>query len=226
MPLQFPPPERQTKSQARAKDVITLTPRVPLDGIPDVPELRAHLDRGQVMERAAQSRKEGRGPGRSSSLSGVVGTFPGISRTTLKGTGEDDAEEGEGSDSTDVAPTPVGASKNTGGQTIAQSDQPVSHQSEPSLLAIMKQMTQIMANLQAALSSEASRSPVLKTPSMKAPECFDENEPLKFRGFIQSFKFIFHNDNTNFSEDRKKVLYATSFCIGRDEKKLSLIFPI
>ncbi|MBW0542036.1 hypothetical protein O181_081751 [Austropuccinia psidii MF-1] len=205
MPLQCPPPERQTKSQARAKAVITLTPRVPLDGTPDVPQLRAHLDRGQVMEREEQSRKEGRGPGRSSSLSGV---------------------EEEGSDSTEAAPTPVGASPGTGGPTIAQSDQPVSHQSEPSLLAIMQQMTQIMANLQASLSSEASRPPVLKTPSMKAPDCFDENEPLKFRGFIQSFQFIFHNDKANFSEDRKKVLYATSFCIGRAERKLSLIFPI
>ncbi|MBW0508064.1 hypothetical protein O181_047779 [Austropuccinia psidii MF-1] len=35
----------------------------------------------------------------------------------------------------------------------AQYDQPVSHQSEPSLLAIMQQMTQIMANLQTASSS-------------------------------------------------------------------------
>ncbi|MBW0499279.1 hypothetical protein O181_038994 [Austropuccinia psidii MF-1] len=87
------------------------------------------------MEGAAPYRKEERGPRRSSSFSGVVGGFPGLSRTNLKGPGED----------------------GTGGPTMAQSDQTVSHQSEPSLLAIMQQLTQIMANLQAASSSESSR---------------------------------------------------------------------
>ncbi|MBW0465685.1 hypothetical protein O181_005400 [Austropuccinia psidii MF-1] len=46
-------------------------------------------------------------------------------------------------------------------------------------------MTQIMANLQAASSSEASRPPAFKTPSMKAPECFDETHPFKVRNFIR-----------------------------------------
>ncbi|MBW0534671.1 hypothetical protein O181_074386 [Austropuccinia psidii MF-1] len=82
----------------------------------------------------------------------------------------------------------------------------------------MQQMTQIMANLQAASSSEASRPPALKTPSMKAPECFDGTQPFKVRCFIQSCQFLFHNDLANFSPDRKKVLYATSFLIGRAEK--------
>ncbi|MBW0554624.1 hypothetical protein O181_094339 [Austropuccinia psidii MF-1] len=66
------------------------------------------------------------------------------------------AEEKE-SDGTEDAPDPVGAPQGTGRPTLAQSDQPVSHQYEPSLLAIMHQMTQIMANLQAASSSESSR---------------------------------------------------------------------
>ncbi|MBW0576995.1 hypothetical protein O181_116710 [Austropuccinia psidii MF-1] len=79
-------------------------------------------------------------------------------------------------------------------------------------------MTQIMANLQAASSSEASRPPAFKTPSMKAPECFDGTHPFKVRSFIQSCQLIFHNDLANFSQDRKKVLYATSFLIGRAEK--------
>ncbi|MBW0479981.1 hypothetical protein O181_019696 [Austropuccinia psidii MF-1] len=53
---------------------------------------------------------------------------------------------------------------------------------------------------------------------MKAPECFDGTQPFKFRSFIQSFKLIFHNDPENLSQERKKVIYATSFHIGRAEK--------
>ncbi|MBW0523823.1 hypothetical protein O181_063538 [Austropuccinia psidii MF-1] len=74
-------------------------------------------------------------------------------KTTLKGPDEDDAEEEENyakeeeSDSTEAAPNLVGESQVTGGPTLAQSNQPVSHQSEPSLLAIMQQMTQIMTNI-------------------------------------------------------------------------------
>ncbi|MBW0480343.1 hypothetical protein O181_020058 [Austropuccinia psidii MF-1] len=153
------------------------------------------------MEGAATSRKEGIGPRRSNSFSGVVGGFPGTSRTNFKGPGED-----------------VGEFQGTGGPTLAQSDQSVSHQSEPSLLAIMHQMTQIMANLQAASSSESSKPPALKTPSVKAPECFDGTQPFKVRSFIQPCQFIFHNDIANFSQDRKKVLYATSFLIVRATK--------
>ncbi|MBW0561210.1 hypothetical protein O181_100925 [Austropuccinia psidii MF-1] len=146
------------------------------------------------------------------------------SRTIFKGPGEDDEEEEENSaeeeesDGTESAPAPVGAPKGTGGATLSQSDQPVSHQSEPSLLAITQQMTQIMANLQETSSSESSRPPVFKTSSMKAPECFDGTQPFKVRSFIQSCQLIFHNDPENFSQDRKKVLYATSFPIGRAAK--------
>ncbi|MBW0508209.1 hypothetical protein O181_047924 [Austropuccinia psidii MF-1] len=83
----------------------------------------------------------------------MVGRFPGVSRTTFKGPGEDgeeeeeDSVEEEESDGTEGVPAPVGASQGTGGPTLAQSDQPVSHHSEPSLLDIMQQMTHIMANL-------------------------------------------------------------------------------
>ncbi|MBW0552196.1 hypothetical protein O181_091911 [Austropuccinia psidii MF-1] len=164
--------------------------------------MRAQLDRGPCMEGAAPSRKEGRGPKRSISLSGV----------------EENFVEEEESDGTEGVPAHVGASQSTGGLTLAQSDQPVSHQSEPSLLAIMQQMTQIMANLQAASSSGSSRPPAFKTPSMKAPECFDGTQPFKVRSFLQSCQLIFHNDPANFSQDRKKVLYATSFLIGRAVK--------
>ncbi|MBW0570909.1 hypothetical protein O181_110624 [Austropuccinia psidii MF-1] len=127
-------------------------------------------------------------------------------------------EEEEGSDSTEAVPTPLGASQDTRGPTLSLSNQPVSHQSEPSLLAIMQRMTQIMANIQAASSPEASRPPAFKTPSLKAPDCFDETQPFKVRSFIQSCQLIFHNDKANLSEERKKVPYSTSFLIGRAAK--------
>ncbi|MBW0475811.1 hypothetical protein O181_015526 [Austropuccinia psidii MF-1] len=168
------------------------------------------------MEREAPSRKEARGSRRSSAFLGVVGGFPRLSRTSLKVPGEDDEEEEENSveeeasDGTKGVPAPVGASLGTGGPTLAQSD--------PSLLAIMQHMTQIMANLQAASSSDSSRPPAFKTSSMKVPECFYGTRPFKFRSFIQSCQLIFHNDMANFSQDRKKVLNATSFLIGRAAK--------
>ncbi|MBW0497052.1 hypothetical protein O181_036767 [Austropuccinia psidii MF-1] len=224
MPLQHSPPARQTRSQAQAQAVLTPTPRAPLDGTPAVPPLKAQLDREPIKEGEASSRKEGRVPRRSNSFSGVVGSFPGMSRTTFRGPGEAGEEEEknsveeEESAGTEGAPAPVGASEGTRGPTLPQYDQLVSHQTEPSLLAIMQQMTQIMANLQAAASSEASRPPAFKTPSMKAPECFDGTQPFKVRSFIQSCQLIFHNDLANFSQDRKKVLYATSFLIGRAAK--------
>ncbi|MBW0584012.1 hypothetical protein O181_123727 [Austropuccinia psidii MF-1] len=224
MPLQHLPPARKTISQARTQAVLTATPRAPLDGTPAVSQLRAKSDRGTILKGAAPSRKEGRGPRRSSSFSGVVGLFCGTSRTNFRGPGEDGEEEEEnsveeeGSNGTEGVPSPVEASQGTGGPTLAQSNQPVSHQSEPSFLAIMQKMTQIMANLQEASSSEASRPPAFKNPSMKAPECFDGTQPFKVSSFIQSCQLIFHNDRENFAQDRKKVLYGTSFLIGRAAK--------
>ncbi|MBW0492336.1 hypothetical protein O181_032051 [Austropuccinia psidii MF-1] len=57
---------------------------------------------------------------------------------------------------------------------------------------------------------------------MKAPEFFDGTKPFKVRSFIKSCQLISHNDPANFSQDRKKVLYFTSFPIGRAAK---LIMP-
>ncbi|MBW0469313.1 hypothetical protein O181_009028 [Austropuccinia psidii MF-1] len=136
------------------------------------------------MEGASPSSKEVRGPRISSSFSRVVSAFPGISRTTFKGPGEEEegnSVEEEGSAGTEVVPAPVGASQGTGGPTLAQSNQPVSHQFELSLLTIMQKMIQIMANLQ-----ETSRPPALKTSSMKAPDFFDGTQNFKYRIFIQS----------------------------------------
>ncbi|MBW0463263.1 hypothetical protein O181_002978 [Austropuccinia psidii MF-1] len=97
MPLQHSNPERKTKSQERTQAVFTPTPRVPLYGTPEVPQLKAHLDRGPVIQGAEPSIQERRGPRRSSSFSEVVCAFPVISRTTFKGPGEDDGEEEENS---------------------------------------------------------------------------------------------------------------------------------
>ncbi|MBW0538341.1 hypothetical protein O181_078056 [Austropuccinia psidii MF-1] len=142
MPVQHSPPERQTRSQARAQAVLTPTPRAPFYGTPAVPQLRAHLDRGLNLEGEAPSRKEGGGPIRSN--------------------GE---EEEEKSDGTEGVPSPMGASHGTGGPTLAQSNHPVSQQSKPFLLAIMQQMTHTMADIQALIP------PAFNTPSMKALEC-------------------------------------------------------
>ncbi|MBW0495441.1 hypothetical protein O181_035156 [Austropuccinia psidii MF-1] len=126
MPIQHSPPARQTRSQARDQAVLTPTPRAPLDGTPAVPQLRAQLDRGPHMVGEAPSRKEVGGPRRSNSFSGVVGRFPGLSKTTLKGPGEDG--EDKESDGTEGVPALVGASQGTGRTTLAKSDQPVPHQ--------------------------------------------------------------------------------------------------
>ncbi|MBW0508713.1 hypothetical protein O181_048428 [Austropuccinia psidii MF-1] len=53
---------------------------------------------------------------------------------------------------------------------------------------------------------------------MKAPEGFDGTQPIKGRILIHYCQLSFHNDPANFSQDRKKVLYATSFCVGRAAK--------
>ncbi|MBW0506918.1 hypothetical protein O181_046633 [Austropuccinia psidii MF-1] len=129
-------PSKQIITQARAQAVPTPTPRVLLDSTPAVPKLRAQLDRGPHWKGEAPSRKEGRGPGEDG-------------EEEVKNSGEE-----EDSDGTEGAPAPVGASQDIGRPTLAQSNKPVSNQSEPSLLAIMQKMTQSMANIQAASSSE------------------------------------------------------------------------
>ncbi|MBW0538944.1 hypothetical protein O181_078659, partial [Austropuccinia psidii MF-1] len=170
-------------------------------------------------EQHHSGRKGGRGTRRSSSFSGVIGGFRALSRTTFKGPGEDGEEEEENSveeewsDGTEGVPSHVGTSQGTGGATLAQSNQ-----CEPSLLVIMQQRTQIMSNLHAASSSEASRLLAFKTSCMKTPECFDGTQPFKVRSFIHSFQLIFHNFPANFSQYTKKFLYSTSLHIGRGEK--------
>ncbi|MBW0483118.1 hypothetical protein O181_022833 [Austropuccinia psidii MF-1] len=93
--------------------------------------------------RSSTTRKEGRGPRTSSSLSGVVDEE------------EENSVEERGSDGTEGVPDPVGESQGTGGPNLAQSNLTSSDQSETSLFAILQQMTQNMANLQEASSSES-----------------------------------------------------------------------
>ncbi|MBW0482104.1 hypothetical protein O181_021819 [Austropuccinia psidii MF-1] len=62
MPIQHSPPARQTRYEAIAQAVLTPTTIASLDGTPEVPQLRAQLDRGPHMEGAAPSRKEEEGP--------------------------------------------------------------------------------------------------------------------------------------------------------------------
>ncbi|MBW0512409.1 hypothetical protein O181_052124 [Austropuccinia psidii MF-1] len=98
--------------QARAQAVPIPTSRASFDGTPAVPQLREHLDRGLNLKGAAPFRKEGRGPRRSSSFSGLFGGFSGLSKTTFKGSGEDCEEEEENSveeeesDGTEGVPEP------------------------------------------------------------------------------------------------------------------------
>ncbi|MBW0467573.1 hypothetical protein O181_007288 [Austropuccinia psidii MF-1] len=80
-------------------------------------------------------------------------------------------------------------------------------------------MVTIMGQLaQEAAPKDNSKAPAFKTPSMKAPDSFDGTQAHKLRGFIQSWKLIFHNDPKNSSSERKKFLYSTSFLTGRAGK--------
>ncbi|MBW0578584.1 hypothetical protein O181_118299 [Austropuccinia psidii MF-1] len=142
MPIQQSPPARQTRSQARTQAVLTPTPRAPLDSTQQSLNSGPNWTEDQMW-------KEQHCPGRKEECQ------------EYQGPGEDGEEEEENSveeeesDGTEGVPAPVVASQGTEGPTLAQSNQPVSHQYEPSLLAIMQQMTRIMVNLQAASSSEA-----------------------------------------------------------------------
>ncbi|MBW0493667.1 hypothetical protein O181_033382 [Austropuccinia psidii MF-1] len=55
MPFQHSPPARKTRSQARAQEVLTQTPRAPLVGIPEVPQVGDQI----CKEKHHPGRKEG-----------------------------------------------------------------------------------------------------------------------------------------------------------------------
>ncbi|MBW0515605.1 hypothetical protein O181_055320 [Austropuccinia psidii MF-1] len=87
----------------------------------------------------------------------------------------------------------------------------------------MDQMGTIMGQIsQEACPRDNSKAPAFKSPSMKAPDLFDGTQGHKLRGFIQSCRFIFHNDPEGFFYERKKVLYSTYFLTGRAGKWIEL----
>ncbi|MBW0578545.1 hypothetical protein O181_118260 [Austropuccinia psidii MF-1] len=126
MPICHSPPTRQARSRARTQAILTPTARAPLDGTPEFPQLQSQFDRGP------------HGPGEYGEEE------------------EENSVEEEESDGSEGVPAPVRASQGTGGPTLAQSDNPVSHESEPCLLAIMQEMTQIMPNFPESSSYDAS----------------------------------------------------------------------
>ncbi|MBW0572424.1 hypothetical protein O181_112139 [Austropuccinia psidii MF-1] len=115
--------------------------------------------------------------------------------------------EEEDSGETAVADVLVNAPEVPQGSNIALSTQPLLSQTEPSLLKMMVQMTQFMGKLtQAVTPRDNSKAPPFKTQSMKEPDSFVGTQAHKWRGFIQYFQLIFHNDPANFFFERKKVL--------------------
>ncbi|MBW0542393.1 hypothetical protein O181_082108 [Austropuccinia psidii MF-1] len=58
MHVQHSPPEGQTRSHARAEAVLTPTPRAPLDGTPEVPQLRAQFGRRSTIQEGRKRAKK------------------------------------------------------------------------------------------------------------------------------------------------------------------------
>ncbi|MBW0587758.1 hypothetical protein O181_127473 [Austropuccinia psidii MF-1] len=224
MPVQHSPPAKSTISHINPA-VLTPTERVPLDRTPSVHQMSANLDRGPPMEGAEPSRRGGMKSRISRSFSGLLGGYPGMSKGARARLGEFEDEEGEESveekysGETEVADAFANAPEEPQGSNLALSNQPLVSQTEPSLLRIMEKITQFMGQLtQAVTPRDNYKSPVFKTPSMKAPDSFYGTEGHKLRGFIQSCQLIFHNDPENFFSDRKKVFYSISFLTGRAGK--------
>ncbi|MBW0567683.1 hypothetical protein O181_107398 [Austropuccinia psidii MF-1] len=166
------------------------------------------------MERAAPSRRGGMKSRISRSFSGPLGAYPGMSEGARARLGEAKDEEGERSveeeesEETEVATALAGAPEASEAEIPAHSNQPLVSQAEPSFLKMMEQMSQFMGQLTKAVSPrDNSKAPACKTPSMKGPDYFYCTQAHKLRGFIKSFKLIFHNDPANFFSDRKKVVY-------------------
>ncbi|MBW0507313.1 hypothetical protein O181_047028 [Austropuccinia psidii MF-1] len=169
---------------------------------------------------------EGRGSRRSNPFSVVVGRFPRTSRTSFRGPVQDGEEEEENSveeeesDGTEGIPAPVGASQGTGGPNLAQS-----HQSELSVLAIMQQMTRIMANLQADSSSDSSRPPAFKRPSMKEPDALMGLSPSKLEALFSLVNlFSIMSRKTSLKTERRAFM-PLHFSLEGLQNVFSLIFP-
>ncbi|MBW0469822.1 hypothetical protein O181_009537 [Austropuccinia psidii MF-1] len=144
--------------------MITPTARAPLDSTPSVCQPSANFDRGPSMKGESSSRKR---------------------RSKL---GEAEDEVGQEAEETEVAAALAGASEAAEAPNIAFYNQSLVSSAEPKFLKMMGQMTQFMGQLTQAVSPrDNSRSPVFKTPSMKAPDSLDGTKAHKLRGFIQSY---------------------------------------
>ncbi|MBW0514043.1 hypothetical protein O181_053758 [Austropuccinia psidii MF-1] len=220
-PVQNNPPAKNTRSQ-RDTAVLTPTARFPLDRTPSVHQLSANLDRGPPMEGAAPLRRGGIKTRRSTSFSGLLGGYPGMSEGARSRLGETKDEEGEesveeeDSEESEVATALGGVPEASEAENLAHFIQPLVSQAEPNFLKMMEQMTQFMGKLtQAVAPRDNSKAPAFKTSSMKAPDSFDGTQAHKLRGIIQSCQLIFNNDPANSFSDRKKLLYSTLFLTGR-----------
>ncbi|MBW0579753.1 hypothetical protein O181_119468 [Austropuccinia psidii MF-1] len=187
MPVQHSPLAKNTISQ-KIPAVLTPTARAPLDRTPSVHQLSANLDRGPPIEGEASSRRGGMKSRRSRSFSGLLGGYPGMSEGARAILGEVEDEEGEESveeeDSweTEVAYALENAPEVPQGYNLALSSQPPVSQIDPSLLKMMEQMIQFMAQLtQAVAPRDNFKAPAFMTPSMKAPDSFDGTQAHKLR---------------------------------------------
>ncbi|MBW0490300.1 hypothetical protein O181_030015 [Austropuccinia psidii MF-1] len=170
------------------------------------------------MEGEEPSRREGMKLRISRSFSGFLGGYPGISQGPRSRSGEESVEE-EGYEENEVEDSLAGAPETSEAPNIALSTQPLISQAEPNFLKMMEKMTQFIARLTQEVSPrDNSRGPEFKTPSMKATDLFDSTQAHKWRLFIQSCQFIFHNDPENLFSDRNKALYSDLFLTGRGGK--------
>ncbi|MBW0563323.1 hypothetical protein O181_103038 [Austropuccinia psidii MF-1] len=80
----------------------------------------------------------------------------------------------------------------------------------------MKQMTQIMANLQEASSPDSSRLPAFKTPSMKAPEFFDETQPFQIEPYLSNL----NNQDTNYLLNSCQLFESQLFTLFGDPNEV------
>ncbi|MBW0581877.1 hypothetical protein O181_121592 [Austropuccinia psidii MF-1] len=124
MPVQHSPPGNNTRSQGN-RAVLTPTERVPLDHTPSVHQLSSNLDR------AAPSRRGVMKSRRSSSFSGLLGGYPGMSEVARAILGEAEYEEWEDSEETEVETALAGAPEASEAANLAHSNQPLVSQAEP-----------------------------------------------------------------------------------------------
>ncbi|MBW0530371.1 hypothetical protein O181_070086 [Austropuccinia psidii MF-1] len=206
LPYLEPSITKDTRSQ-RNQAVLPPTasdPLDPLDLTPSVHQLSANLDRGPSLEGAAPSRR-------------------GVKRRSGEAEDEEGEEsvEEEDSEETEVEAALAGAPEASAAANLAHYNQHLVSQAGPNFLKMMEKMTQFMGKLtQAVAPRDNSKTPGFKTPSIKAPYCFNDTQAHRLRGYIQSFQFIFHNDPPNFFSERKKVLYSTSFLTGKSGNRI------